>query len=314
MSILEILGAKDLSSAKKLITNQLFQDKPPLAGHLEMVIAICEKHNLNPLLGELYIRHDGSGAIYPTLTADGWYNLVNSHPECDGYEFVESDEMIQLPDNPYNQNGNMPLAYSKIGCRIFRKGRQHAPIIYEYVAEVFNPNNPAWFTHPNRLLRHKSFSQAARIVFSLSGIYEPEEVDRIISSKNVEESKADEKVISLPTPEPSVMVSDEPDFEVIEPDAMESVVTDNKSETIKANDHIDVVQEQTNKTGSPTAVNEVEINDPIKPPNELVIQVEQYLQKAKASNNVNACVKHLIGRIDKIYHPYIKAKAEAISS
>jgi hypothetical protein len=63
-------------------------------------------------------------------------------------------------------------------CTIFRKDRKTATSIREYMHEA-HTNQGAWLTHPRRMLRHKAMVQCARICFGLSGIYEPDEAQRI---------------------------------------------------------------------------------------------------------------------------------------
>ncbi len=309
-SILDILGVEDLKNAKEIITNQLFTDISPKIGEIEMIIKLCETHNLNPLLGELYIRRDYKNVIYPTLTVDGWYKLVNSHPECDGYEFFESEDLTQLPPHPFNDSEKTINAFSRIGCKIYRKGRKHTPIVYEYIAEVFNPFNTAWLTHPNRLLRHKSFSQAARIVFNLSGIYDVDEVERIIQSKDI-------------TKERPVNKSQEVTFEVIKPGVKEVnkvVETSKPVETpIESGATKGTVKEEKTVEAKhllepllKTEIAEKIVSEEIKvtePPEQEKSLVKQYIYNASLNNLISECVKHLKGRISEEYHPFIELTA-----
>ena len=53
-----------------------------------------------------------------------------------------------------------------------------ATSVREYMHEA-HTNQGAWLTHPRRMLRHKAMVQCARICFGLSGIYEPDEAQRI---------------------------------------------------------------------------------------------------------------------------------------
>ena len=69
----------------------------------------------------------------------------------------------------------LPLYFE---CTIFRKDRKVATSVREYMYEA-HTNQGAWLTHPRRMLRHKAMIQCARICFGLSGIYEPDEAQRI---------------------------------------------------------------------------------------------------------------------------------------
>lgn len=95
------------------------------------------------------------------MGVDGWYAIINKHPQFDGIEFEQDAESCT--------------------CRIYRKDRQRPTVVTEYLDECKRETDP-WRKYPKRMLRHKAAIQCARVAFSLSGIYEPDEAERIQES------------------------------------------------------------------------------------------------------------------------------------
>jgi phage recombination protein Bet len=137
---------------------------------LDRLLLLAERLNLDPLSNEIYATELSSelgkkSRIFFVVGVDGWSKIINAHPQFDGMRFVESapggDELPQYFE-----------------CTIFRKDRKVATSVREYMNEA-HTNQGAWLTHPRRMLRHKAMVQCARICFGLSGIYEPDEAQRI---------------------------------------------------------------------------------------------------------------------------------------
>jgi hypothetical protein len=105
------------------------------------------------------------------VALDGWCRIINSHPQFDGMSFKESAE----------REDGLPLW---IECSMHRKDRRVATTVREYMCES-RTEQAAWLTHPRRMLRHKAFVQCARLCFGLSGIYDPDEAQRILASQTV---------------------------------------------------------------------------------------------------------------------------------
>ena len=137
-------------------------------------LMVAEKYDLNPITKEIY-AFPARGGIQPIVSIDGWIKLINSNPQFDGMEFKDSIE-----------NGNL-LA---VTCKIFRKDRSHPIEVTEYLSECFMDKSPAWSKFPARMLRHKATIQAARYAFGFSGIYDPDEGERIAASQNEPEITA----------------------------------------------------------------------------------------------------------------------------
>lgn len=122
-------------------------------------LIVAKTYDLNPLLKEIYAFPAKGGGVVPIVSVDGWVNLVNSHPHCDGFDFVtELDDAGGL------------VSYT---CTMHRKDRAHPTVVTEYLTECIRSTEPWKMKH--RMLRHKSFIQAARYAFGFAGIYDEDE-------------------------------------------------------------------------------------------------------------------------------------------
>lgn len=141
----------------------VFPDGKATIPQLMMFLQVAAQYKLNPFTKEIYAFPSKGGGVIPIVPIDGWANIVNSHPQYDGVEFVDE------------------LAEGKIvstTCIIYRKDRGHPTKVTEYHDECKRDTEP-WKKWPKRMLRHKALIQCARVAFSLAGIYDPDEADRI---------------------------------------------------------------------------------------------------------------------------------------
>lgn len=140
---------------------------------LERLLIAAETYQLNPLNREIFALAHALEPLHPVLLVvgvDGWSKILNSHPQFDGVQFIEASEHID----------DVPVW---IECRIFRKDRSMPLAVKEYFQEV-RGEHMSWLTHPRRMLRHKALTQCARLAFSLSGLYDNDEAQRILAAKN----------------------------------------------------------------------------------------------------------------------------------
>lgn len=126
-------------------------------------LLVAKQYGLNPVTKEIYAFPTKGGGIQPIVGIDGWMNLINSHPSCDGIEF--KDEF------------NEARELVSITAIIHRKDRTHPTMVTEYMAECKRPTEP-WTKWPARMLRHKAAIQCARYAFGFAGIIDPEEAER----------------------------------------------------------------------------------------------------------------------------------------
>ena len=128
-------------------------------------LIVASTYNLNPITKEIYAFPSRGGGIVPIVSVDGWANLVNSHPQCDGFEF----EWI-------TEDGDLGCT-----CRMFRKDRSHATSLTEWLSECSRATEP--WKMKRRMLRHKAFIQASRLAFGFAGIYDEDEARNIIENE-----------------------------------------------------------------------------------------------------------------------------------
>jgi phage recombination protein Bet len=126
------------------------------------LMVVADQYGLNPFTREIYAFPDKNNGIVPVIGVDGWSRIINDHPQFDGMEFNQDDESCT--------------------CIMFRKDRNHAVKVTEWMSECKRSNAQPWQTHPKRMLRHKSMIQCARLAFGFSGIYDQDEAERIIES------------------------------------------------------------------------------------------------------------------------------------
>ena len=136
-----------------------FQVKDGEVSDEQMValLVVADQYKLNPFLKELYAFPD-KGGITPIVGVDGWSRIINEHPQFDGMDTDQHDD--------------------RCTCTIYRKDRSHPTVVTEYLDEC-RRDTPAWRSHPKRMLRHKAMIQCARIAFGFTGIYDPDEAERI---------------------------------------------------------------------------------------------------------------------------------------
>ncbi len=167
------------------------------------LMMVAKEYDLNPLLKEIYAFPAKGGGIVPIVSIDGWVNLVNSHPACDGFEF----------DFEHMEDGTL----ISCTCRMYRKDRGRPVTVTEYLNECIRSTEPWKMKH--RMLRHKAMIQAARYAFGFSGIYDEDEGSKIAEMRDVTPAKPPAPPIppAPPAEEPET-VSEVIEGEVIQPD------------------------------------------------------------------------------------------------
>ena len=134
-------------------------------------VLVANTYGLNPLLNEIYAFPSKKGGITPVVSVDGFIHLMNAQKDHDGCELIE---------NRGEMNASKTDVTS-ITAKIYTKGKTHPTVVTEYMAECFDGNKGPWQRWPIRMLRHKALIQCARIAYGFSGIYDPDEGDRIAS-------------------------------------------------------------------------------------------------------------------------------------
>lgn len=132
------------------------------------LLIVAEQYQLNPFTKEIYAFPAKGGGIVPVVGVDGWARLINGHKAFDGIKFEYHD----APDGKLKA----------ITCSIYRKDLAHPVQVTEYLEECQRSTDP-WLKLPRRMLRHKALIQCGRVAFSLSGIYDEDEAERIVEAE-----------------------------------------------------------------------------------------------------------------------------------
>lgn len=141
-------------------------------------LLVADQYNLNPFTKEIFAFESKGGGITPIVSIDGWFKIMNSHPQFNGFEHED-----KLDD-----------AGHIIACtvRMHRKDRDHPIAVTEYMSECARNTEP-WKKWPARMLRHKAVIQAARAAFGFAGIFDEDEGERIIEADVIEVQEPTEK-------------------------------------------------------------------------------------------------------------------------
>lgn len=167
-SLLGIMASKfhiNADQFKNTVLNTCFPNGRANTEELAAFLMVANEYSLNPLTKEIYAFPAKGGGIVPIVSIDGWMNLINSNPQFDGMEF----------DDQLDDKGNLV----SVTCKIFRKDRSRPTSVTEYMDECIRPSIDTWKKWPRRMLRHKAAIQCARYAFGFSGIYDPDEGERI---------------------------------------------------------------------------------------------------------------------------------------
>ena len=133
------------------------------------LMLVASRYDLDPILKEIYAFPAKGGGIIPIVSIDGWVNLINSHPQANGFEF----------EFAHTDDGKL----FSCTCRMFRKDRDNPVTVTEYLSECLRSTDPWKMQH--RMLRHKTLIQTARYAFGFAGIYDEDEGQRIVEMKDV---------------------------------------------------------------------------------------------------------------------------------
>lgn len=132
-------------------------------------LLVAKEYGLNPLTKEIYAFPAQNGGIVPVVSIDGWVNLIQSHPQCDGFDFTYE----------HDDKGNL----ISCECTMYRKDRSRPTVVKEFLFECIRNTDPWKMKH--RMLRHKTLIQAGRYAFGFSGIYDDDEALKIAEMRDV---------------------------------------------------------------------------------------------------------------------------------
>lgn len=160
--------------------------REPTNEEMMALLILADNYKLNPFTKELFAYFDTkSKAIIPVVSVDGWIRIINEQPTLRSLSFAYSPETVKHKNK---------TCHEWMEIEIVRSDRDKPIVIREYFAEVVREVSFAtpWDTHPNRMHRHKTLIQGARVAFGFGGIYDEDEAARIIDGEahRVPESRA----------------------------------------------------------------------------------------------------------------------------
>lgn len=156
-------------------------------------LIVCDRYDLNPFMREIYAIQSKDGNLLPTVSVDGWYNLVHRQKTLDGLEFVFADKLITIDlkksvksyDNTWHEKPLKITAPEYCDAIIYVKGMSHPYRVREYFEEVVRATDN-WERYPRRMLRHKALIQCARAAFSFGGVIDSDDAEAIAADGIVE--------------------------------------------------------------------------------------------------------------------------------
>jgi phage recombination protein Bet len=187
VSPLNVLGSRFNIEPAKLMEvlrgTVIKPDKNGKAATNEEVAAFCvvaAQYDLNPFTREIYAFASGEKGVTVIVPIDGWCKIVNRHKNADGELDFDGCEFEEVND----ASGNIVSTT----CRMFVKGRAHPVEATEYYEECKRNTTP--WQMKRRMLRHKSYMQAARYAFGLGGIHDEDEARDITADVRVSDARA----------------------------------------------------------------------------------------------------------------------------
>lgn len=194
------------------------------------LLTIADRYNLDPFTRELFAFLDPkSGAIVPVVSVDGWIRIINDRPELRSISFVYSEG---------TRKHKGKTVHNWIDCAIARSDRDSPIVIREYFDEVVRDVTFAtpWDSHPNRMHRHKTLIQAARVAFGFGGIYDEDEAHRILDgvATTVPEQAPALASINAAVKPPATPAIEHRPAEVVPPLVVPSVVVATAPERVPA--------------------------------------------------------------------------------
>jgi phage recombination protein Bet len=164
------LGVQASAVFLSSLRNVAFRSPDVSNEQLMALVVVANQYQLNPFTRELYAfpeKPERGGGIVPVVSVDGWLRIINDHAQNDGIEYEEV-----LDDSGKLIGGK---------CTVHRKDRSHPTVVIEKLSEIVRNTDP-WRLMPSRMMRHKTIIQAGRVAFGFTGIYEPDEADRILEA------------------------------------------------------------------------------------------------------------------------------------
>lgn len=182
-----------LQTIKSTIMRQGKDKRDATMEEIAALLIVANRYGLDPFTNEIYGFPSKKGGIVPIVGIDGHVSIMNRHKDFDGMDTpTYSEDIITM-------EGAKPCPE---WCEItlYRKNFKKPIVVREYLDEVYRKGDfvGPWQTHTKRMLRHKTIIQAARIGFGITGIYDPDEAQRIMEAEVIE-TTARKPNVEIPT-------------------------------------------------------------------------------------------------------------------
>ena len=185
-----------LNTIKATVMKPGRDGKVPSNEEIAAFLVVANKYNLDPFTNEIYAFPAKKGGIIPIVGVDGFVTIMNRQKGFNGYEMAYDEEDITM------DGAKSCPKWAEV--KIYHKDREHPTIVREYLDEVYVPArgnfSGPWQTHTKRMLRHKVLIQAIRVGFGITGIYDPDEGERILDAQVIEDKTAGKPDVALPQP------------------------------------------------------------------------------------------------------------------
>jgi len=199
-SVLGIMAAKFnlapdvfLNTIKATVMKPGKDGKVPTNEEIAAFLVVANKYNLDPFTNEIYAFPNKKGGIIPIVGIDGFITILNRQKGFDGYELTYSKNEITM------EGAKLCPEWAEV--KIYHKDRKYATIVPEYLDEVYVAPRAGfvgpWQTHTKRMLRHKVLIQGIRLAFGITGIYDPDEGERILDAQ-IGEDKPGKPDVDMP--------------------------------------------------------------------------------------------------------------------
>ena len=210
VSVLNIMAAKFnldsdvfLNTIKATVMKPGKDGKIPSNEEIAAFLVVANKYNLDPFTNEIYAFPSKKGGIIPIVGVDGFTTIMNRQANFNGYDLEYSEEAVTM------DGAKSCPEWAEV--KIYHKDREHPTIVREYLDEVYVPARGGfsgpWQTHTKRMLRHKALIQGIRVAFGITGIYDPDEADRILDAQTIESGKP---VVDIPQELPGGLATEAP--------------------------------------------------------------------------------------------------------
>lgn len=132
-----------------------------------MFLDLIKRYDLNPFMREIFAAVSKGGKLLIGVQVDGWITLAQRHPAFQGYEFE------------YEKDAKGSIF--AITCKVHRKDWKFPGTFRAEMVE-WKIDADTWKQRPVHQLHIKAFNNCVRFTLGLTGIHDPDDIERIEKS------------------------------------------------------------------------------------------------------------------------------------